>query len=100
MSNDTTTPTPSQRFKDLMDKNDLTLGIAGAAFMLRRIIKLQVAAQQVAFPLKGQLSQIVALDNALTEALRTLAPDMTQETYLDCARVGLETAALDESTDL
>jgi hypothetical protein len=104
MSNDTTTKQDtlacSQRYKNLMAKNELTLGIAGAAFMLRRVIKLQVAAQHVAFPLEGQLSRIMALDNALTEALRTLSPELTQETYLECAKVGLEFAAQDESTDL
>ena len=104
MSNDTTTKQDtlacSQRYKNLMAKNDLTLGIAGAAFMLRRIIKLQTDAQHVAFPLKGQLSRIMELDNALTEALSTISPDMTKETYLECAKVGLEHAAQDESTDL
>lgn len=83
-----------------MLKNDLTLGIAGTAFMLRRLIKLQAAAQMVAFPLQHQLARIAALDNALTEALLSLHPDMTSDVYLETAKTGLDQAIDDESTDL
>lgn len=75
-----------------MAQNNLTLGIAGAAFMLRRLAEMQVSTNHISSLPLPLLSKIVELDNALEDALNILSPDMDAESYLESAKTGLKQA--------